>query len=278
MRSTTRQKGWNKGRMISESHDEGREKGREWVSKFIPLCLLHSLAKAISITQFNWKAYTVVKIFLQHTSWIFPSALQALKLWKIKHNRKVFASAEKKTFSLNIYSVRCWISTPARGKKSEHETSEKFNPFPPPQRNNIVIVYCLIWIRIFAVTCRDWERGLGLAKNEKQLSLSYAGKAQPNHIIMTNLERFEREFGKYLRFFLEIMPFVIFMDQKKLIPLLLLSHPFNTEQKLLELKNFSLCSQFATSFFLWFSGFMKLGYSKCNKLCFVSHPENPQLC
>lgn len=76
MRSTTRQKGWNKRRIISESHDRGKR--REWVSKFIPLCLLHPLAKAISITQFNWKAYTVVKIFSQHTSWIF---LQHYKLW-----------------------------------------------------------------------------------------------------------------------------------------------------------------------------------------------------
>lgn len=38
--------------------------------------------------------YSCENIFATHEL-DFPSALHALKLWKIKHNREVFASAEK---------------------------------------------------------------------------------------------------------------------------------------------------------------------------------------
>lgn len=82
-------------------------KRREWVSKFIPLCLLHSLAKAISITQFNWKAYTVVKIFSQHTSWIF---LQHYKLWncgKLNITEKFLPRQRKKHFHLTF--IQCAV-------------------------------------------------------------------------------------------------------------------------------------------------------------------------
>lgn len=41
--------------------------------------------------------YSCENIFATHEL-NFSSALQALKLWKIKHNRKVFASAEKHLF------------------------------------------------------------------------------------------------------------------------------------------------------------------------------------
>lgn len=165
-------------------------------SKFILLCLLHSLTKAISIIQFNSKAYTVVKIFSQHMTKQEPTNKRRRvtkrltreknritenfirKLWKIKHDKKFsFIAGKKKHFHLTFihYVVQITLSwhKALAGKSMKRA---KNNPFLN-RRNNIVIVYCLIWIhRANTFSCYAPFEAEGLAeKIKKQLSLSCVG-------------------------------------------------------------------------------------------------------
>lgn len=186
------------------------QKGKQSDSKFILLCLLHSLTKAEASTQpyslphpspslnsIRKRIYRLWKYF-RSTKKRQASDVKAKSFveeffcrwncWKIKHSEreieKVFIHRErrwrqcgKKHFHLTFihYVVEIILSRyKALRRKKKASEAHKSNP-----SNNVLIVYCLIWARNFFPqhVVRISGEGFKIASTKKQSSLSrYVGK------------------------------------------------------------------------------------------------------